>query len=128
MSNVNNIVEDSVKIVNIPLSKNNIADIVIKSIQKNYKIINNVSNTANNVIVNKSQQAIVRSKKNSNFTQPQSVKSYESIQQTPPQNMKPMAKKNIKKDSIPISPVINTVSANFSTKPNVPLAKSCQNI
>jgi len=39
-----------------------------------------------------------------------------------------MAKKNIKKDSIPISPVINTVSANFSTKPNVPLAKSCQNI
>ncbi len=128
MSNVNNIVEDSVKIVNIPLSKNNIADIVIKSIQKNYKIINNVSNTANNVIVNKSQQASVRSKKNSNFTQPQSVKSYESIQQTPPQNMKPMAKKNIKKDSIPISPVINTVSANFSTKPNVPLAKSCQNI
>jgi len=32
MSNVNNIVEDSVKIVNMPLSKNNIADIVIKSI------------------------------------------------------------------------------------------------
>ena len=128
MSNVNNIVEDSVKIVNMPLSKNNIADIVIKSIQKNFKIINNISNTANNVIVNKSQQASVRTKKNSTFTQPQSIKSYESIQQTPPQNMKPMAKKNIKKDSIPISPVINTVSANFSTKPNVPLAKSCQNI
>jgi hypothetical protein len=32
MSNVNNIVEDSVKIVNMLLSKNNIADIVIKSI------------------------------------------------------------------------------------------------
>jgi hypothetical protein len=32
MSNVNNNVEDSVKIVNMPLSKNNIVDMVIKSI------------------------------------------------------------------------------------------------
>ncbi len=128
----NNNVEDSFKVVNTLQSKNNIADLMIKSIQKNYKILNNISVAPINQIASKTPQVSGRVKKTSNIGQVQSVKSYDYNQQPPfGQNLKPMAKKNIKKDSITASPVFNSVTANvISTKSNtvLPLTKSCMNV